>query len=540
MKIPRTGLAVAVGLLAAGIAAFSGATAAQTAKPAKSQENAVDLLLAGGQVLDGTGSAARQADVGIRGDRIVFLGDAKKAAVRAARVVDAKNLIVAPGFIDPHTHMERWLFDAEHKSALNYLMQGVTTVVVGNDGSSPLHTATTLEAWDKAGIGTNAALLIGHGTVRREVLGSQDVQPTLEQLEKMQSLVRTAMQEGAFGLSTGLFYVPGSFAKTEEVIALAKVAAEFGGYYDTHLRDEDSYSIGLLGAIQETIRIGREAKIPVHISHIKALGPEVWGKSKEAIEIIRKARAEGVDVTAGQYPYTASGSSLAASLLPPWVQEGGRAEMTGRLNDPALRERITDEMGRNLQRRGGAEALLFTGRDAPAISGRTLAAVAKERGVSPVEAAISLLKEAAAQERFSGLPVASFNMSEEDIANFMKQDFVMTDSDGSAGHPRLFGTYPRKLRTYVFEKHVITLPFAVHASSAMPAALLHLADRGVLRAGNYADVIAFDPETIADRATYEKPEELAVGMKYVIVNGVVAVENGQYTGATAGRALRPK
>jgi len=534
------GLAAAAGLLAAGIAVFSDATLAQTAKPAKAEENSVDLLLAGGQVLDGTGAAARRSDVGIRGDRVAFLGDAKKAKVRSARVIDAKNLVVAPGFIDPHTHMAGWFSDPERKSGLNYLMQGVTTVVVGNDGSSPLHIAATLEEWERGGIGTNVALLIGHGTVRREVLGSQDVQPTEEQLEKMQSQVRTAMQEGAFGLSTGLYYVPGSFAKTEEVIALARVAAEFGGYYDTHMRDEDSYSIGLLGAIEETIRIGREAKIPTHVSHIKALGPAVWGKSTAAIEIIRKARSEGIDVTAGQYPYTASGSSLVASLFPPWVQEGGRNAMLGRLNDSALHERLMKEVAENLERRGGPESLLFTGRDAPSILGRTLAAVAKERGSPPVGTAISLLKEAAAQDRFSGLPVASFNMSEEDIANFMKQDFVMTDSDGSAGHPRMYGTYPRKIRRYVFEKRIITLPFAIHASTAMPANLLHLADRGVLRVGNCADVIAFDPKTIADRATYEKPEELAIGMKYVIVNGKLAVENGNYTGAVAGRALRRK
>ncbi len=507
------------------------------AKPAAAEQQ-LDLLIVGGDVVDGTGSAPRRADIGIRGERIVFVGDNAKTRLRAARTIHAKGLVVAPGFIDPHTHAGADLFNPARRSNLNYLMQGVTTVIVGNDGDGTPHVAERLAKWQQEGLGTNVGVLVGHGAVRREVLGSGDVQPTPEQLERMKALVRGAMEEGAFGLSTGLFYVPGSFAKTEEVIELAKVAAALSGIYDTHMRDEDSYNIGLLGSIEETLRIAREARIPAHISHIKALGPEVWGKSVPAIELIRKARAEGLDVTADQYPYTASGSSLAAGLLPPWAQAGKKEEVLTRLGDPAMRSNLLEEMEKNLKRRGGAESLLFTSPDAPELLGRTLGAVAKRQDLPPVEVALAIITEALARGNGRSLAVASFNMNDEDVERFMKQDFVMTGSDGSAGHPRMYGTYPRKLRQYVYEKKLITLPYAIRASSGLPAETLRIAERGFLRSGYFADVIVFDPATVADRATYEKPEELATGMKYVIVNGKLAVDDGNYTGILAGRPLR--
>ncbi len=499
-------------------------------------DQTVDLLLKGGQVIDGTGAGPRVEDVGILGDRIVFVGDAAKTKLKAARTIDVRGLIVAPGFIDPHTHSGGDLSDPKRNGNLNYLMQGVTTVVVGNDGAGSPHPGKTLDLWGAQGIGTNAALLVGHGAVRTEVLGRGDIQPTPEQLERMKALVRGAMEEGAFGLSSGLFYVPGSFATTEEVIELAKAAAEFGGYYDTHMRDENSYNIGLLGSIAETIRIGREAKIPVHISHIKALGPEVWGKSAGAIAMVEKARAEGIDVTADQYPYSASGSALTASLLPPWAQAGGREEVLARLADSNLRPKLLAEMQENLKRRGGADSLLFTSSEAPELLGKTLAAVAKEKNLPPVEAALEIMRE----RKLGGLSVASFNMNEDDIVRFMKQDWVMTGSDGSEGHPRLYGTFPRKLRLYVLQKKVIPLPAAIRGSSSFPARVIRIPERGEVRRGYFADVIAFDPVTIADQSTYEHPEQLATGMKYVIVNGALAVEDGKYTGALAGRALRRK
>ncbi|HYL61559.1 MAG TPA: D-aminoacylase [Candidatus Methylomirabilis sp.] len=511
-----------------------GSSILRSRAPAALPPEPLDLLLQGGHVVDGSGSAPHSEDVGLRGDRIVFLGNASKEKVTAKRTLDVHGLIVCPGFIDPHTHTGGDLSSPTTNGNVNYLMQGVTTVVTGNDGGGSPHVAKTLDLWQRQGIGTNALLLVGHGAVRREVLGNGDVQPTPEQLESMKALVRSAMQEGAFGMSTGLFYVPGSFAKTEEVIELAKVAAAMGGYYDSHMRDEDSYSIGLLGSIAETIRIGREAKIPVHISHIKALGPEVWGKSVDAIRMIEKAQADGVNVTADQYPYTASGSSLVASLLPSWAQAGNSEEVLARLDDPALRTRLLQETTENLQRRGGAGSLLFTSSDAPELLGKRLSDVAKEKNLPPVEAALAVMRE----RKLEGLAVASFNMNEDDVIRFMKRPWVMTGSDGSHGHPRMFGTFPRKLRVYVYQKKLITLPFMVHASSDFPARTIGIPERGLLRIGYFADVIAFDPATVSDKSTYEHPNELAVGMKYVIVNGKLAVEDGKYTGVLAGRPLR--
>ncbi|MDQ3997852.1 MAG: amidohydrolase family protein [Gemmatimonadota bacterium] len=490
-----------------------------------------DLLIRGGQVVDGTGAAARAADVGIVGDRIVFVGRANANDPAPKRTIDAAGLVVAPGFVDPHAHVLEDLSSPERRSNLAYLMQGVTTVITGNDGGGPPDVAGTLALWDAQKIGTNAALLVGHGSVRRRVLGMADTPPTAAQLDSMRALVAGAMEGGALGLSTGLYYAPGSYASTEEVIELAKVAARAGGIYDSHLRDESSYSIGLLAAVDEAIRIGREAAIPVNISHVKALGVDVWGFSDSVVARIRAARAAGTRVTADQYPYLASGSSVGASLLPRWAEAGGGDSLRARLIDPTSRVRIVAEMERNLVRRGGAASLLMTSSRDQRLIGKTLERVAAERGVSPVQAAVDIVLA-------GGASVASFNMTERDVETFMRQDFVMTGSDGSAGHPRKYGTYPRKLREYVFKRRVLTLPDAIRRGSALTAETFGIADRGKLVEGAYADVIVFDPATVADRATYEEPTRLAVGMRYVIVNGVVAVDGGEYTAALAGRAVR--
>ena len=491
-----------------------------------------DLLILQGKLVDGSGKKPRTADVGIRGDRIVFVGDARKAHLNAARTIDATDLVVAPGFIDPHTHTLGDLSDSNHKSNLAYLMQGVTTVVTGNDGSSAANIGEILRKWDAQSIGTNAILLAGFGTIRSRVLGSTDAQPSAAQLEEMKALVARAMDEGAFGISTGLYYAPQSYAKTEEVIELSKIAAAKGGIYDTHMRDENSYSIGLLGAIKETIRIGREAKLPVHISHIKALGPEVWGQSKQSIELMKKARAQGVDVAACQYPYDASGTSLEASLVPRWAEVGGRGELLKRIDDSQVRPRLLAEMQDNLKRRGGADSLLITDARDRQLVGKRLSVIAAERKQSPVEAALEIIKTT------GGAGVASFNMSEKDIERFMKEKLVMTCSDGSTGHPRKYGTFTRKLREYVYHRRLISLPFMVRNSSALTAEWFRIPERGLIREGYFADVIVFDEKTVSDRATYEQPEVFSVGMKYVIINGKLAVDNGAYTNLLAGRALR--
>ncbi|MGB6483694.1 MAG: D-aminoacylase [Candidatus Acidiferrales bacterium] len=505
---------------------------------APAQTQPLDFLLLGGRIVDGTGSAPRRADVGIRGDRIVFIGHAATAHLHANQTISAKGLIICPGFIDPHTHADGYLNDPIRRNNLNYIMQGVTTVVVGNDGGGPIDVAATLDKYQHQGIGTNVAILTGFGTIRRAVMGMVDADPTPAQLDQMRAYVRKAMEGGAFGFSTGLFYAPQSFSKTPEVIELSKVAAQFGGFYDTHMRDEDSYSIGLLGAIDETLRIGREAHIPVHISHIKALGPAVWGKSVDAIAKINAARAAGQDVTAAQYPYTGSGTSLPASLLPPWAHEGTQQQVSARLADPAQREKLLSAITENIKRRGGANTLLFTSSRMPELYAKTLAQVAAARKAPAPETALAILQTCSRDKTYDELGIISFNMSEADIDRFMRQPWVMTDSDGSPGHPRLYGTFPRKLRLYVYQKKLITLPFMVHVSTEMPAEMLGLHDRGLLRQGYIADVIAFDPATIADKATYEHPEVLSTGMQYVFINGTLAVNDGKYTGALAGKALR--
>jgi N-acyl-D-amino-acid deacylase len=300
----------------------------------------VDILIRGGSLVDGTGSAARRADVGIVGDRITFVGDAAAARVAGGRTIDATGLIVAPGFIDPHTHTGGDLSSPQGKSNLPYLMQGVTTVITNNDGGGPVDIAAQLAGWQKNGIGTNAAVYIGQGSVRRAVMGMAGGAPTSAQLDSMKRLVERGMAAGAIGLSTGLYYAPGSYSSTEEVIELAKVAAADHGLYDSHIRDESSYTIGLIASIDEVIRIGREARMPVHVSHIKALGADVWGESDTVIAMMKHARSAGVDITASQYPYTASGTSVGASLLPRWSEIGGRDSLRARIKDPATHRRL--------------------------------------------------------------------------------------------------------------------------------------------------------------------------------------------------------
>jgi N-acyl-D-aspartate/D-glutamate deacylase len=504
------------------------------AAPARAQDLRLDILIRGGQVIDGTGSNSRRDDVGIAGDRIVFVGDAAKRGLFAARVIDADGLIVAPGFIDPHTHSDQELLNPKLSHNQPYLYQGITTVFTGNDGAGPWPIAKTIDDWQRHGVGTNVALFVGQGTVRGAVMGMTDADPSAEQLERMRLMVKQGMQEGAFGMSTGLFYAPGIFSKTGEIIELARVVAAHGGIYDTHMRSESSAGIGLIGAIEETIRIGREAKLPVHISHIKALGADVWGQSKQAIEIIRKARSEGIAVTANQYPYIASATALHAALVPPWAQAGGQKELLRRMDDPQERPKLIADMERLLKVRGGPEAILFrrAGTVPPELAGKTLGAVAKETGKPPVEAALDVIR------RVAVLPIISFNMNEEDVEAYMREEWVMTGSDGTFGHPRTFGTFPRKIREYVLKRKVLTLPAAIRSSTSLTAETFGLAERGTIRERFFADIVVFDEAAIADRATYLEPAVLSTGIRYVLVNGKIAIDAGEYNGALAGRMLR--
>ena len=485
-----------------------------------------DLLIRGGAVYPG-GAAPFTGDVAVRGARIVAVGP--RLRVAAKRTIAARGLIVAPGFIDPHAHMEGWLTadDPRRRLVDPFLMQGVTTAFVGNDGFGTTEVAALLASAQGKPVGINYATFTGFGSIRAKVIGAARRTPTAAELARQQTLVRQAMCDGALGLSSGLFYAPQSFAETAEVVALARVAGEMGGTYDTHLRDESNYTIGLAAAVEEAIAIAREGRIPIHISHIKALGVDVHGLAPAIIARIERARAEGLAVTANQYPWAASGTSLVAALAPLWAQDGGRAALLERLADPALAERLRGEIAENLRRRGGAESLLVVeGR----WKGQRLDAIATAMGADPVSAAMAAIGQADAA-------TVSFNMAEADIAAFMRQPWVLTGSDASTGHPRTFGSFARKHAVYVRERGLLSLREFVDRSSALTADAFGLADRGRLRVGAFADVAVFDPATYAARATYDAPDIAAVGMRYVLVNGRVAVDNGGLTGVAAGKAL---
>jgi N-acyl-D-aspartate/D-glutamate deacylase len=486
----------------------------------------VDLLIRGGTVYTGS-EAPFTGDVAISGDRIRAVGRRLPAA--AKRVIDARGMIVAPGFIDPHTHVGEDLTsdDPARRLVPAFLMQGVTTAFIGNDGGGDPDVARVLGGAAARPVGINYAAYVGFGAVRQKVFGAANRPPSDAELERMRGLVADAMCQGAAGLSTGLFYAPQSFARTAEVIALAREAGRRGGTYDSHLRDESSYTIGLAAAVDEAIAIGREARLPVNISHIKALGVDVHGQAPAIIAKVEAARRAGQAITADQYPWSASGTSLAASLVPLWAQDGGRPRLLERLDDPALAGRLSAGMAENLRRRGGPAALLITeGR----LSGRTLADIAKSRGEGAVAAAIAVIRE--------GDPaVASFNQVEPDIVAFMRRPWVMTGSDASTGHPRTYGSFARKYAKYVDSEPILDLRQFIERSSTLAADTFHLEGRGRLRAGAYADVVVFDPKLYSARATYARPARTAAGVRTVLVNGALAVDRGVLTGKAAGRAL---
>jgi N-acyl-D-aspartate/D-glutamate deacylase len=486
----------------------------------------VDLLIHGGTVFSGV-SAPFTGDVAISGVRIRAVG--RRLSLPARRKIDARGMIVAPGFIDPHTHAGDQLASDDRQVRLipGFLMQGVTTAFIGNDGRGSPDVAAVLGNAVRKPVGINYASYVGLDPVRKQVIGEQDRAPTAAELARMKLLVAKAMCQGALGFSTGLFYAPQSFAKTDEVVALAREAASRGGIYDSHIRDESSYNVGLAAAVDEAIAVGREARMPVNISHIKALGVDVQGQAPAIIAKVEAAQRAGQRVTADQYPWSASGTSLVSSLIPLWAQDGGRPALLKRLDDPALAELLRSGIADNLRRRGGPAALLIT---QGVQKGRNLAEIARARGVDPIAAAIALI-------RVQDAAVASFNQTEADIAAFMRRPWVMTGSDASTGHPRAYGSFARKYREYVVARKVITLRDFIERSTSLTADTFGLAGRGRLKPGAFADVVVFDPKRFAERSTYEQPTLLAAGVQTVVVNGVTAVDNGVLTGAAAGRAL---
>ena len=531
-------LAIAVlALLCAGAATVAMVTAqAPAASPAPSPA-VYDLIIRHGRVLDGDGNPWFRADIGVRGDRIAAIGDLGQAT--APTVIDARDMYVAPGFIDTHTHTGPGLATEKLGAAEPQLAEGITTVFVNPDGEGQLDLAAQRAALLKARIAVNVAQLMPHGPVREAVLGQEDRHPNAAELDRMRVLVRAGMQEGAWSLSNGPFYFPQSFADTQEFVEMAKVAAAFGGVYQGHIRDESDYNVGVIAAVEEVISVAREAKLPAVVTHIKALGPGVWGFATAMAVRIARARAAGLEVWADHYPYTAGATNLAAALLPRWAQAGGDAELRRRLADPGTRAKIRGEMAENLVRRGGAASIQFRRvLQDPTLEGRTLEAVARERSLHPLDVALGLFEQGNAS-------VVSFAMDEDDVRTFLRKAWVMTASDGDlvpfgqgVPHPRSYGTFPRKLQRYVVDEPVITLEHAIRSMTSLPARVFRMSDRGELRPGAIADIVVFDLARVRERATYAQPHQLSEGMVHVFVNGRQAVKNGAFTGERAGRVLR--
>jgi N-acyl-D-aspartate/D-glutamate deacylase len=502
-----------------------------SAHPAGEGQGPFDILIVNGRVLDGSANPWTRTDVGIRGDRIVAVGPL--AGQAASLVIDARGRTVAPGFIDVHSHALGGLVRDELRDARALVAQGVTTVIGNPDGGGPIDLAAQATELETGGIGVNAALLIGHGSVRREVIGGADRDPTADELEKMQAVVRQAMADGAFGLSSGLFYVPGRYAETEEVIALAR---EAGHVYTSHIRDEGNYDAGLIGSVNEVIRIAEEAGVRGIVSHMKALGPDSWGQSAALIANIEAARARGVEVYADQYPYEASSTSLGAALTLGQSDAAIAEAMSGDESRRLFLEMIRE----NILRRGGAASMVMaSGRGVRGLEGQSLEHIAASRGVTPEQAAADLLLA-------GGASIVSFNMADEDIDRLMRQPWTMASSDGGLTapgegqpHPRGNGAFARRLARYVRQRGVISIEQAIRTATRLSARVFEIEDRGEIRPGAFADVVIFDLANVQDLATYTEPHQLSVGFDWVLVNGQIAVREGEFTGVRAGRVLRP-
>lgn len=502
-----------------------------------------DLLIRGARIVDGTGSPWYRGDVAISGDTIARVAPSIDGTAR--RSIDGNGLVVAPGFIDIHTHARRGIFEVP--TAENYVRQGVTTLMEGPDGSSPLPLKPFLDKLTALRTSVNIGSFVGQGTIRGEVIGEGDRAATPADIERMSQLVEQAMREGAFGLSSGLFYVPGSFATTAEVTALARVAGRHGGIYISHMREEASK---VLDSVKETIAIGEQGGLPAQVTHHKVIGATNWGRSVDTLRAIDEARARGVDATIDQYPYTASSTSVQAALLPRWAQEGGRERVLQRLRDPATRAKIRAETAEIIRtERGGGDPknvqLASCGFDRT-LAGKTLADIIEMRAEAstsrPVleqaaEGTLWLVEQGGCQGVFHAI-------GEEDLVRILRHPTTMIGSDGEVPifgrdmpHPRSYGTFARVLGVYVREKRTITLEDAVRKMTSFPAQRLSLADRGVIRPGLRADLVLFDAARIRDVATFERPHQYAEGVSLVIVNGEVIFEQGAMTAARPGRVL---
>ncbi|MES2692212.1 MAG: D-aminoacylase [Verrucomicrobiota bacterium] len=501
-------------------------------------ERGHDIVIVNGLVYDGSGAAPKRADVAIADGRIVKIG--ALANERAARRIEAKGLAVAPGFIDLHAHIDPILQLPGCESAVR---QGVTTSLGGPDGSAPWPFGEYLAQLDKTPLGMNVAYLAGQGSIRRVVLKLVDRAPTAAELETMKQMVAQAMREGAFGLSTGLKYVPGAFTKTDEIVALAKVAAQFGGFYTSHLREEGA---GLIPAVEEAIAIGRGAGIPIVLTHHKVVGKPSWGASVQTLKLVDEARASGLDVMIDQYPYTASNTSIAV-LIPSWALAGGRDDFRKRAANKVERAKLHAEIVHAIMTdRGAGDISRVQFAAVPwkkDLEGKTLRDWCVERGLEPTaENGADLVIEA---ESNGGCVCIFHAMHDDDVDRIMRHPQTMIASDGRLAkpgvdqpHPRAYGTFPRVLARYVREKKLLTLESAIYKMSGQPAQRMGLKDRGRIAEGMRADIVIFDPATVSDEATFNDPHRYPKGIPFVLVNGVAVMDGGKFTDARAGVVLR--
>ena len=506
-----------------------------------------NLVLEGGSVWKGWGSKPVVADIGIRGDRIVAIGDLSGQVAEQRIAVD--GLAVVPGFIDIHSHAVRGSRGSsgifKHPDAENYIRQGVTTIFGGPDGGSELPVGQLLDDLERTPASVNFGTFVGHNSVREAVMGRQNRAPTAEELEAMKALVETAMREGAYGLSAGLKYIPGAYSKTEEVIELARVAGQYGGIYISHMREE---GLGLIDSVKETIRIGEEGGLPAQITHHKVMGVDMWGASKETLALVDAANARGVDVSSDQYPYAASSTGISV-LFPAWSLAGKRDVQLARFHDPETRARIKQGIVYNLVHdRGGddpSRVAIANCEWDPSLNGKNFAEVLEARGL-PVD--MGNAAELALEIVENGDCFGIFHaMSEEDVERIMQHPRTMIGSDGGihvAGegvpHPRNYGTFSRVLAHYVRDKQVITTGEAIYKMTRMPAERVGLSDRGRIEVGAMADIAVMDLDTVQDHATFAQPHQYSSGVKYVLVNGVMVLRDGQMTGARPGRSLRSR
>ena len=496
-----------------------------------------DLLITNGRIVDGTGNPWFRADVAVKDGRIARIGHINPREAR--QVIDARGAIVAPGFIDVHTHVESIY---RQPDAENFVRMGVTSLVTGNCGYSETDIGKFLGRIKEQPLAVNLATLVAHGSVRSKVMGLVDRAPTPEELQKMEDLVEQAMKDGAVGLSTGLIYVPGVYAKTDEIVALARVVARYNGLYATHMRNEGTE---VVDAIRESINIGEQAGLPVEISHFKISARKLWGKSDVTLGLVRDARRRGLTVTVDQYAYTASSTSLDVRL-PDWALEGGREEGKKRLADKATRERVVREMKEGLKKSGFKDydyAVVASYEPNPAFNGKSIKEIARlARGKDDLDNQIAQILE---MYEHGGAGMVYHGMDEDDVKEIMREPFTMIASDSGVRkfgegmpHPRGYGNNARVLGHYVRELRLISLEDAVRKMTSLPAQTFNLRDRGLLREGFAADIVVFDEATVGDRATYEQPHQYASGINYVFVNGEAVLANGEMTKARPGQALK--